>query len=107
MAMNPVFLAMWMPGPFEWAMIGAVALLIFGRRLPDVARSVGKSIVEFKRGLREVKDDIDTQSRIESAPPPKPEQSGPTSEQPAPAPESNDKSTVASEPSKESSSASK
>ncbi len=105
--MNPVFLAMWMPGPFEWAVIGAVALLIFGRRLPDVARSIGKSIVEFKRGLRDVKDDMDTQARIESAPPSKLEQPGASSEKPVPAPESADKPTPVSEPSDESSSTSK
>ena len=65
--MNPGMLA-WMPGPIEWAIIGVVALLIFGRRLPEVARSVGKSIVEFKRGIRDVKDDVETRSRIEAAP---------------------------------------
>ena len=53
-------LGMWTPGLTEMIVIGAVALLIFGRRLPDVARSVGKSIVEFKKGLRDVKDDVDT-----------------------------------------------
>ena len=56
------------PGVWELAIVGVIALLIFGRRLPDVARSVGKSIVEFKKGMREVKDDLDTQTRIESPP---------------------------------------
>ncbi len=60
---------MGLPHGTEWIVIGLVALLVFGRRLPDVARSVGKSIVEFKKGLREVKDDIDVQSRIEQTPP--------------------------------------
>ena len=50
----------WVPGPVELAVIGVVALIIFGRRLPDVARSMGKSIVEFKKGLKDIKDDIDT-----------------------------------------------
>ena len=52
----------WMPGAPEMLVIAAVALLFFGRRLPDVARSMGKSIVEFKKGLKDVKDDIDTAS---------------------------------------------
>ena len=56
-----------LPGGSEWILIGLVALLIFGRRLPDVARSIGKSIVEFKKGLRDVKDDIDDRARIESS----------------------------------------
>lgn len=64
--MSTAILAMFgLPGGTEWIVIGVVALLIFGRRLPDVARSVGKSIVEFKKGLRDVKDDIDVQSRLE------------------------------------------
>ncbi len=53
------------PGGMEWFVIGGLALLLFGRRLPDVARSFGKSIVEFKKGLHDVKDDIDTSRRIE------------------------------------------
>jgi len=54
-----------LPGGTEWIVILIVGLLLFGRRLPDVARSIGKSIVEFKKGIREVKDDIDDQSKPE------------------------------------------
>lgn len=65
--MNQYTLAIFgLPGGTEWIAIGVIALLLFGRRLPDVARSVGKSIVEFKKGLRDVKNDIDHQSKIES-----------------------------------------
>lgn len=63
--MAPTVLAFGFPGSWEWILILIVALLIFGRRLPDVARSVGKSIVEFKRGIRDVHDDIEGQSRID------------------------------------------
>lgn len=66
--MNLYTLAMFgFPAGSEWILIGGFALLIFGRRLPDVARSIGKSIVEFKKGLRDVKDDIDQRSKIESS----------------------------------------
>lgn len=65
--MNDSLLAIFgLPGGAEWIVIGVIALLIFGRRLPDVARSVGKSIVEFKKGLRDVKDEVDTQARLGS-----------------------------------------
>lgn len=35
----------------EWVVIGVIVLLLFGHRLPNVARSLGKSISEFKSGL--------------------------------------------------------
>ena len=35
-----------MPGPFEMMIIAGIALLLFGKRLPSVARSVGSSISE-------------------------------------------------------------
>lgn len=55
----PAILAFFgLPGGLEWVVIGVFGLLIFGRRLPDVARSVGKSIVEFKKGLRDAKTEI-------------------------------------------------
>ncbi len=66
--MNPATPAIFgLPGGAEWIVIGVIALLIFGRRLPDVARSVGKSIVEFKRGLRDVKEDVDVQARLDTS----------------------------------------
>jgi sec-independent protein translocase protein TatA len=51
-------LAFWMPGPWEIVIILVVALLLFGRRLPEVGRSLGRGIVEFKKGLRGVEDEI-------------------------------------------------
>ena len=44
--------------PWHLLLIGIVALLLFGNRLPEVARSMGRAINEFKKGLREVQDDI-------------------------------------------------
>ena len=51
-------LAIGLPQGFEWLILLAVALLIFGRRLPDVARSFGKSINEFKKGMSDVTNEI-------------------------------------------------
>ncbi len=44
--------------PMEMAFILMVALLLFGRRLPEVARSMGRSIQEFKKGLNEAQHDL-------------------------------------------------
>ena len=49
----------WMIGWPEIAVIAVVAVLIFGRRLPEIGRSMGQSLVEFKKGLRGEKDDAD------------------------------------------------
>ena len=40
-----------MPGGWEWIIVGLVALLLFGNRLPGVARSLGQALHEFKSGL--------------------------------------------------------
>ena len=45
-------------GAPELILILAVALLLFGRKLPDVARSLGKGITQFRRGLQDARDDI-------------------------------------------------
>ncbi len=46
----------------ELLIILVVALLIFGRRLPEVGRSLGKGIVEFKRGIKGVEEEIESES---------------------------------------------
>lgn len=50
-------------GPMEIGIILIVGLLLFGKRLPEVGRGLGKSIVEFKKGLKDVTDDIDEASK--------------------------------------------
>jgi sec-independent protein translocase protein TatA len=43
--------------PIHLVIIVVVALLIFGpRRLPEMGRSIGKALNEFRRGTREVTD---------------------------------------------------
>lgn len=41
----------------ELLVIGIVGLLIFGRRLPEVGRSLGRSITQFKKGLADTDND--------------------------------------------------
>lgn len=44
---------------WELVIILAIGLLLFGRRLPDVGRSLGKGIVEFKKGLKGIEDEVE------------------------------------------------
>lgn len=45
-------------GPLEILVILVFALLLFGRRLPEIGRGVGKSIIEFKKGLAGMEDEL-------------------------------------------------
>ena len=51
-----------MPGGWEWFIILIVALLIFGKRLPEVMKSLGRGIVEFKKGVKGVEEDVEQSS---------------------------------------------
>ena len=44
-------------GTFELCLIGSIAVMLFGGRLPKIARSVGQSVVEFKGGFLEVESE--------------------------------------------------
>ena len=57
--MNGLY-AFFSPGPMEMVIIGAIAVLLFGKRLPEVGRSLGKGIVEFKKGIHGIEDEIDS-----------------------------------------------
>ncbi|MFT3787020.1 MAG: twin-arginine translocase TatA/TatE family subunit [Tepidisphaeraceae bacterium] len=47
-------------GPLELTLLAGLGLLLFGKRLPDVAKGLGRSVVEFKKGLSGIEDDINT-----------------------------------------------
>lgn len=49
-----------MPGHLELLIIAGLALLLFGHRLPSLMRSAGRSVVEFKKGVQGIEDDIDS-----------------------------------------------
>jgi TatA/E family protein of Tat protein translocase len=64
----------------ELIIILTIALIIFGpRKLPELGRSLGKSLGEFKRASNELRNTLDEEIRIEeqrntdrAAPPPRP-----------------------------------
>lgn len=45
-------------GPVELMIIGVVAVLLFGSKLPSVARSLGKSMSEFKKGMQDIQNEF-------------------------------------------------
>ena len=61
-----------MPGGWEWLIILIVALLIFGKRLPGSNEVLRRGIVEFKKGVKGVEEEVEdsssktTQKKIET-----------------------------------------
>ncbi len=49
--------ALFMGGHYEWLVILVIALLLFGHRIPGMARSLGSGITEFKKGLKKGEGD--------------------------------------------------
>jgi sec-independent protein translocase protein TatA len=45
-------------GTPELVIFGIIAVILFGSRLPSVARSMGKSIVEFKKGMKDIENEV-------------------------------------------------
>ena len=57
--MTPVFAFIFgSPGFGEMLVIGIIAVLLFGKRLPEVGRNLGRSLVELKKGLGEIQSEI-------------------------------------------------
>jgi TatA/E family protein of Tat protein translocase len=50
-------LAMWVPSTAELCIVGVIAFLLFGRKLPEYARAIGSSVWELKDGLKKGFDD--------------------------------------------------
>ncbi|MFA5863852.1 MAG: twin-arginine translocase TatA/TatE family subunit [Phycisphaerae bacterium] len=58
--------------PVHLIIIMFFALLIWGKRLPEVAKSLGKSFGEFKKGLMESQHEIASMTAEKPLPPPQP-----------------------------------
>ena len=65
-----------MPGGWEWIVIGIVVFIVFGKRLPNTMKTVGKTFANFRQGfkgveseikeVKEIKNDIDTITKLKS-----------------------------------------
>jgi sec-independent protein translocase protein TatA len=49
--------------------VGAVAVILFGKKLPDVARSLGGTYRDFRRSLQEIQSQFDLGDTLHRAPP--------------------------------------
>jgi sec-independent protein translocase protein TatA len=58
-------------GP-EILLLIILGILLFGRKLPEVARSLGKATVEFKRGMRGLEEEISETPQARGAIEPEP-----------------------------------
>lgn len=78
---NVAFISL--PSGAEWLIVAVIGLLIFGKRLPEVGKSLGRSIVEFKKGLKGIEEDIDKaveHDQKDMLPPPEPPKRAESSE---------------------------
>lgn len=58
-ALDPVMLISW-PGGMEWLWIVIIAILLFGgRKIPELARGIGKGIREFNTARNGIKEEIE------------------------------------------------
>ncbi len=64
--------------PIHWILLIGIGILLFGKRLPEVGRSLGKGIVEFKKGLKGLEDEVEGTASVRQEPqaiePPRPPQ---------------------------------
>ena len=55
--MHPLFA--FLDNPVMLLVLGAIAVMLFGERLPEVARSFGKGLMEIKSGIRGIQQEIE------------------------------------------------
>lgn len=56
-------------GPVEVVMIGALAVMLYGKRLPEVGRSVGQGIAELRKQWATIARDLDVAAHLEGRDP--------------------------------------
>ena len=52
-------------GPLEIVVIGAIAVMLYGKRLPEVGRSMGQSIGELRKQFTTLQREMDISSHLD------------------------------------------
>ncbi len=52
-------------GVWEMLFVALIVLLLFGNRLPSVMRSLGRGVVEFKKGVQGIEEDVEGSGKNE------------------------------------------
>jgi sec-independent protein translocase protein TatA len=60
--MSPLFANFFGLGVPEMMLLAVLGVLLFGRKLPEISKYLGKSIIEFKKGMRGLEDNLDDNS---------------------------------------------
>jgi sec-independent protein translocase protein TatA len=68
--MSYLFAFLGLPAPTGLIVILILAVLLYGQNLPEVARTLGQKLAEFRRGMRHIEDEIRSITSNISSPPP-------------------------------------
>ena len=67
MPTGAVMVAFFFPGTQEWLLLLVLGILLFGRRLPEVGRQLGRTVNDLRRGFDSFKRELDSDGSIREA----------------------------------------